>query len=510
MLNGKRFKSSSSEQGNLLPTYPSDFVNEDHPARILNEVIERLDLSILYKKYSNEGGASFHPKSILKVICYAYSNGNRSSRKIGLACRENLIYMYLSGGIYPDFRTISEFRKNNYDILRDLFQQIVLICLRLGMISFGTLSLDGSKLKANASDKRIAKKDRLELEMKRLEQEIDQMLNESVAIDAEEDARLGVSKSGDRLPEKVKKSKDRIKEIQALIDELKQENRNSLSLTDKDSRFMKSHGRLQLSYNAQCVTENQVVVAYDLNNLEADKDQLVPMINILESIAAPLLKRDAFPLENVTLLADSGYDSGKNISHIAARRIDGYVANQMESVYEKEKQGYIEPRPFAKDKFTYHSTEDYYACPTGEKLYPVEKRLDSSESYERYIIKYKCRSCHTCPNQIECVKSKSGYRTVKRYVDYDSLRLKMDEKLSTKLGKELYKKRSIDVEPVFGHIKTIVLGHGGLLMRGLAKASGEFGLVCVVHNIKKVINYLKSDANRNKLTEFSKFEHCFS
>lgn len=503
MLNNKRFISSSSEQGELLPTYPSDLVAEDHPARVLNEIVELLDLSSLYCKYSREGGKSFHPKNLLKVIFYGYTNGNRSSRKITKSCRENVIYMYLSGCVFPDFRTISDFRKNNFDILQDIFQQIVQICHQLGMISFGTISLDGTKIKANASNKRIARKEKLVKAMENINKDISQMLEEAEALDAQDDAQFGVSNNGEELPEKIKKSKERKKEIQSLLDEMEQQNRNTLSLTDKESRFMKNNGRLQLSYNGQCATENQVILAYDINNQESDKDQLVSMIGKLESTAVPILKKKEYPLENKKILTDAGYDSGKNISFITERKVDGYIANQMESVYEREKKGAVAARPFAKDKFTYHKKGDYYQCPAGEKLYPAGKRMETMKTYKRHDVRYKCQSCHKCPHQSVCVKSKTGYRMVKRYLEYDSIREKMDKKLATKKGKEIFKQRSIDVEPVFGQIKTGILGQGYLLVRGSVKVQGEFGLICIVHNIKKIANYLKSCKNAFDLKDIA-------
>ena len=501
MLNAKRFISGSSEQGELLPTYPSDLVPEDHPARVLNDIVELLDLSRLYNKYSREGGPTFHPKSIFKVVVYGYSNGNRRCRKLSKACRENIIYMYLSGGIFPDFRTISEFRKNNFDILQDLFQQIVQLCYQLGMISFGTISFDGTKIKANASNKRVAHKDNLEKAMQKVEKDIVDMLEEAEALDAQDDAQFGSSNSGEELPEKIKKAKERKEEIQSILDEMKKQNKDTLSLTDKESRFMKNDGRFQLCYNGQCATENQVILAYDINNQQADTDQLVPMVEKVEATAAPLLKKKEYPLENSKSLFDAGFDSGKNLPFLKQRKIDGYVANQMGSFYEKEKKGTIAARPFAKDKFTYHKQGDYYQCPAGEKLYPVAKRKITMKTYVRHNIIYKCQSCDKCPHQSECVKAKSGYRSVVRCPEYDSIREEMDKKLATKEGKEIFKQRSMDVEPVFGQIKTSILCHGSLLVRGTTKVQGEFGLICLVHNIKKITNYLKSAKNTKNILD---------
>ena len=492
MLNANRFKTSPTEQGELLPTYPIDLIAEDHMARILSTIVDTLDLSSLYRKYSWEGGETFHPQSMLKVVFYGYSHGTRSSRKISQACRENVVYMYLSNGIRPDFRTINLFRKNNFDILEDLFKQIVRLCYQLGMISFGTISIDGTKIRANASKYQIVTKDKLGKEIRRL-------LDEANEVDAREDEEYGESNESDEVPEKLRTAKDRKETISKLLKELEEKNVKQMSLTDKESRLVKSHGRYEFSYNGQCATENQVILAYDLTNQEADSDQLVPMVNELEPIAGSLHGKEEYPLEGSKILTDSGYDSGKNLSHLKDRKIDGYVPNRMTSTYEKEKSGKIPPRPFAKDKFSYQEDGDYYICPTGEKLYPVERRTSKKSSYERHDVKYGCRSCHDCGHQQECVKSRKGYRRVCRILEYDSYRQEIDKKLQTEEGKKIYNKRKTDIEPTFGQMKTITFGQTGFGVRGLKKVKGEFGLACIGHNIRKIASYLKSNENKRMI-----------
>ena len=495
MLNAKRLKTRPAEQGELLPAYLRDLVEEDHPARIMSAIVDTLDLSVLYNKYSWEGGETYHPKSMLKIMFYGYSHETRSSRKISQACCENFVYMYLASGIRPDFRTINLFRKNNLDILKGLFKQIVKLCYQLDMISFGTISLDGTKIKANASRHRMVKKDKLEKMMDRIDEEIEQMLEEAEDLDAQEDAEYGESNDGTEVPEDLKTARGRKEAISKLKKELEDKNVKKMSLTDKDSRLMKSNGRIDFSYNGQCATENQVILAYNINNREVDADQLVLMVDELESIARPLNGKKTYPLQGTKLLTDSGYDSGKNLVHLHNRKIDGYVANQMQSVYEKEKTGKIPPRPFTKDKFSYKEKDDIYICPGGEKLYPVERRTDKVKTYVRHEVRYKCRSCHECGHQYECVKSKNGNRQIKRILEYDSYRKAIDKKLQTKTGKNTFKVRKTDIEPAFGQLKTITFGQNGFLLRGSEKVKGEFGLACIVHNIRKIISYLNSKEN---------------
>ena len=129
--------------------------------------------------------------------------------------------------------------------------------------------------------------------------------------------------------------------------------------------------------------------------------------------------------------------------------------------------------------------------------------METMKTYVRHSTRYICQSCHKCPHQSDCVKSKTGYRMVKRYLEYDSIREEMDKKLETKEGKEIFKQRSMDVEPVFGQIKTSILCQESLLVRGTTKVKGEFGLICIAHNIKKIINYLKSTKNIKNLFDIN-------
>jgi len=328
MLNSARIKKcTSSEQGQLLPIYPSDLVPENHLARVVNEVVDLLDLTVLYQKYGQEGGEFFHPKSMIKILFYGYSQGDRSSRLLMRRCRENFVYMYLGSSIKPDFRTISEFRKNNIDILKNIFKQIVHLCYQLGMVSIGRISLDGTKIKANAADRKIADKNKLYKELEDVEQQIAAMLSEAEAIDTQEDKMFGTQHSGDELPEKLQQSQTRKQEITSLLAELEAKNLQKMSLTDKESRFMKNHGRIQLCYNGQCATENQVILACNLDNNEDDRSALIPMVTELEEIASELTDKKTNPLEDTEFITDSGYESGENLQYLDERKIEGYVAN---------------------------------------------------------------------------------------------------------------------------------------------------------------------------------------
>lgn len=493
MLNPKRFKKhQSSDQGQLLPTYPCDLVAENHLARVVTEIVDTLDLTELYQKFSWEGGASFHPKAMVRTLFYGYSQGDRSSRCIQKQCQENFVYLYLSSGLKPDFRTISEFRRKNLDILKNIFQQIVQLCYKLGMVTIGKISLDGTKIKANAADRRLLDKDKLAAELVAIEQQIAKIFAEAEATDKQEDAAYGDSKTGDELPEPLQRAQQRQQQIKQLLAELEREQVNKLSTTDQDARFMKDHGRIRFCYNAQCATENQVILAADVSNDEDDRAQLIPMVAELEQVATQLTGKAEYPLEAVKMIADAGYESGQNLQHLDDHKIDGYVASQFARVRAKEQRGEIPPRPFSKDKFRYQADGDYYECPANQQLHYHRTTTVNGKTATLTALYYKGTTCPSCAFQKQCATSKTGYRQITRYAEYDPYREIIDQKLQTDEGKALMRHRATDVEPVFGQMKQNIFRRSSFLLRGKHKVKGEFCLACITHNIKKIATYLKS------------------
>lgn len=502
MLNAKRFKKHHcADQGQLLPTYPSDLVPEDHLARVVSEIVATLDLTELYQKFSWEGGASFHPQAMVRTLFYAYSQGDRSSRRIQKQCQENFVYLYLSSGLKPDFRTISEFRRKHLDILKQMFNQIVQLCYQLGMITIGKISLDGTKIKANAADRCLVDKDKLAAELVAIEQQLAQILAEAETTDKQEDAAYGDTKTGDELPEQLQHAQQRQQQIQQLLAELEREHANKLSTTDQDARFMKDHGRIRFCYNAQCATENQVILASDVSNDEDDRAQLIPMVAELEQVATQLTGKAEYPLEAVKVITDAGYESGKNLQHLDDRKIDGYVASQFARVRAKERRGEIPSRPFNKDKFRYHPDGDYYECPAGQRLEYHRTTSVKGKTATLTALYYKGTTCPSCAFQKECATSKAGYRHITRYVEYDPYREIIDQKLQTAEGKAIMRHRATDVEPVFGQLKQNIFRRSSFLLRGKHKVKGEFCLACIAHNIKKIANYLKAANHDDNLAD---------
>jgi len=233
--NKMKFKPYQQNQGTLLPYSITELIEEDHIVRGVDSIIEALDFNELYNSYSEEGQPAYHPKMLIKVLIYGYSIGIRSSRKLAERTRTDVCFMYLSGMQRPDFRTISDFRLNKKQYIQDCFRQVLLICRQLGMFSLGHISIDGSKIKANASKK----KTKNEEELIKYEEQVKQILDQAEEIDRQEDSKYGTDKSGYELQEEIN-TKDKLTEkINQAKEKLKETNQKSINLTDNDARFMK-------------------------------------------------------------------------------------------------------------------------------------------------------------------------------------------------------------------------------------------------------------------------------
>jgi len=224
----------NQKQQFLFPPNIKDKLPDDHLAIIMNDVVENLDLTSLYLKVPLEGHPSYHPSMMLKVLIYAYATGTFSSRKIAKALYENIPYIYLSGWQNPDFRTVSDFRKNNLEEFKSLFKQVVELCNQLGLVKLGHIAIDGTKIKANASDAKT-------YDEKRIEKEIEKLVKEAKVTDDKEDSLYGKDFSGDEIPKEIRRQKDRIKRLKQLKDKLSNSGKDKINRTDPDAPFMKDY-----------------------------------------------------------------------------------------------------------------------------------------------------------------------------------------------------------------------------------------------------------------------------
>ena len=356
---GYNFLPFDRNQPYLLPPSLEDWLPQDHLAWFVLDAVEQIDLTGFYKKYRSDGigNSAFNPSMMVALLIYSYCTGERSSRCIEKYCQIDMAYKVITANQCPDYSTISRFRQNNQEHLKTLFLEILRLCVEAGLVKLGTVSLDGTKIKANAS--LGANRD-----LKHLEEEIEKILSEADDTDAQEDKLYGADKRGDEMPDDLRDRKSRLARLKACrerleqekaqaqkaqadkIDQRKVEEENTgkklrgrkpkfpeeavnkeakANVTDPDSRIMKTRTGYVQGLNGQAVvTQEQVIVAGDVTQEENDKQQLHPMLEQTEE------NRQAVGIkeETAVVLADAGYCSEDNLKKTPAGNVELLVATQ--------------------------------------------------------------------------------------------------------------------------------------------------------------------------------------
>ena len=430
-LMSKTFRPYDPNQQLLLPAALQEWLPEDHLAYFISDVVEQLDISAIIIGYQGEerGGPPYHPRMMVKVLLYGYCTGVASSRRIAQGLHEDIAFRVLAANSTPDFRTISDFRKDHLGALADLFHQVLELCREAGLVKLGHVALDSTKVRANASKHKAMSYGRMKEKEGQLQAEVDGLLRRAQEVDEEEDRRYGRDKRGDELPEELSFREGRLRKIreakaalEAQAAEQAEEqgkkhpgvpgDKAQRNFTDPDSHIMPGPGGrdFQQSYNCQAVVDSahQVIVAARATNQSSDKGQATAMVE--EAIG----NLGAVPRE---VSADAGYYSAPAVQELHGLGVDPFIAAEK----------------------TCHGTKPEPA-PRGR----IPKGL--------------------------------------------SARDRMRRKLRTKRGRERYALRMETVEPVFGQIKQ-GRGFWQFLLRGLEKVNREWLLICAGHNLLKLFRH---------------------
>ena len=468
----KLFKHYDQNKTFLLPPSLDEFVPEDHEARIISEVVDSLDLSPLLAKYEGGGAPAYHPAMMLKVLIYAYSQGLYSSRVIARQLQTNTTFMFLSGMQAPDFRTICLFRSDHAVVLPDLFVEVVRLCAELGMVGLGHIAFDGTKLKANASVKQTRDRDGLEKEIARIKEQVRKMAETAAELDKLED-RKDLAGNGAEIAKELRKKEHRLKKLQEAKEALEREKLEKVNVTDPESRLMKnSHKVIQPSYNGQIAVDDreQVIVAADITQKATDHAEFQPLVEQVEENLGDLP-------DETEISVDAGYSSYDNLEYADQKGLDLYLPDNFLKALDAKEEG---AKRYHKSNFRYDEARDIYVCPPGKELSRwTEQKRDGKPP----LVVYRGESCGECPVKEQCTRGEA--RTVSRD-GREPLLEKMREKLRSEEGKRIYGKRGYTVEPVFGEMKWDGR-KPGLDSRGRVKARGEFSLMCLVHNVKKIV-----------------------
>lgn len=454
-------------QISMLPSTIEEYIGEDDPVRAYDAFIDALDfneLGFVNKQYQ-VGNPSYHPKTMLKILVYGYSYAWRSSRKIERALHHNLSFIWLAGGLKPDHKTISKFRKDNAVILKKVLKQYARICIDLGLIEGNSLFTDGSKVRANASINQTKSKERWEEILNGVDERIDQILLECDQSDQQEEGSLV------KLEKDLQDNQKLRKKVKDLINRMDQEGLKKINGTDPDCINFKGRQGSHAGYNVQSVTDekNGLIINTDVVAESNDLNQFSEQIEQANEVLGKQCEKAC---------ADAGYFNASNLKKSLKKGIDVVVPSPKQMNRERRKDN-----PFDKDKFQYDAANNRYICPQGHILRYVT--YSAAKGY--FIYRSKPSNCKKCDHFGVCTKNKRG-REIDRLVDED-IKEQVEARYDTEDGKSIYKKRKEKVELPFGHIKRTLNG-GAFLVKSIKSAQGEMAIFANCFNIARMITLL--------------------
>ena len=499
------YKSYNPNDNLLLPPCLGDYLPENHKARVVSAIIDRLDISEIEKGYKGGGTSSYNPRMLLKVIVYAYLNNVYSGRQMEKLLVENIAYMWLSGMQRPDFRTINIFRSKRLAGKFDgIFTQIVRLLNEEGLVSLKVQYIDGTKIESAANKYTFVWKGSTEKNKARLEAGVKSVLetaekalnienaDEEQELTADDMARRaenilnkmdgeGISdRKMRKAVEKVRTEKaPKMREYEEKLEIL--ENRNSYSKTDPDATFMRmkedamNNGQTKPGYNIQISTENQYITNYGIFWRPTDQGTLIPF---LESF------KERYGRQSGEVCADSGYGSEQNYEYMFGEGITPYVKYNMFHAEDKRKR---RENPFLVPNLYYNAEEDYYVCPMGQHMeHTADVTVVSDLGYESRISKYRAQNCTGCPLRGLCYKGAADRRVIEVNHKNNAYRTEVKRLLTSERGLYHRSNRPIEPEAVFGDIK---FNHGfkRFRLKSNDKVKVEFGLVALAHNLRKYI-----------------------
>jgi transposase len=501
------FKAYNQNQLLILPPSLEDLIPKNHPVRVVNDVIGRVNISSLVNAYQTRGTSSYHPQMLLKVVVYGYVSNVYSSRKLESACRENINFMWLSGMNNPDHNTINRFRGIRLkDTLRHVFEEVVVLLAQEGLLSIEEVYTDGTKIEANANKYTFVWKKAIQTNKEKMKKQLGEIWQYAQHVATQEDDMPPPPDFTDINKEKVKQAVDKLNEVladkeqldtkvksklryitKAYVDNItkyeKQEEilggRNSFSKTDPDATFMRMkedhmrNGQLKPGYNVQVSTSNQFIVNYSIHSNPTDTTTLKGHLEQFEA---------SFNTPPKVLTADAGYGSEENYKLLESKEITAYVKY---GLFDKQQNdNYTSKQPFSQDKLFYNTEKDCYTCPMGQPMYYIgDATRKTSTGFEQTSRRYQAINCTNCPLNGICHKSKYN-RVIEINVRLQAYKQRAHEILNSEEGIKRRKQRCCDVEPIFGNIKH---NHGfrRFMLRGKEKVAIECGLLAIAQNIRK-------------------------
>ena len=455
-----------------FPERLDDYIAEDNPVRFIDAFVDALDLvacGFQRAVPAATGRPGYAPGDLLKLYLYGYLYRLRSSRRLEQETHRNVELLWLLKKLWPDHKTIADFRKNNLTPLRQVCRTFTLLCKKLDLFGAELVAIDGSKFRAVNAKERNFTPDKLKKLLAQIDARIEAYLKELDRADSQEDAGTSGGAVAANLQAKIEALQQRKLLYEGFQAQLEASGAAQLSLTDPESRVMKlGKGRgTEVCYNVQTAVDAQhkLIIANNVTNDTDDRDWLSPMV-----LQAKEVMDNTFDV-----VADVGYYHGKEVKTCLEAGITPYVARPITSA--NQKLGL-----FSKDDFAYEGATDTYLCPAGERL---TFRFATVE-LGRPIRYYATSACKACRLKQQCTRNKGG-RRLTRWVD-EHLLEEMEQRVRGR--PEVMKQRKQLVEHPFGTMKR-GWDQGYFLMRGLEKVRTEFSLTVLAYNLRRVLNLVE-------------------
>lgn len=470
----------------------------------LQYLIDRkIDISKFDAEYRNDetGAPAISPKVLLKIVLYCYSRGLITSRPMARACTENMTVKAMAEDIEPHFSVIADFISKNSEKIKDVFTQVLMYCSELGLIKGDLFAIDGCKLPSNASKEWSGTIDELKKKKADLAALSGRLIEKHKKLDAEDKNNGELSKEErTAAKEQRKRHIERINKKMEYIDQFFVDDPQprlgtryevQSNITDNESAKIKGpHGVIQ-GYNGIAVADsaNQVIVAADVVGSVHEGNVLPDMLDELKGTMQTITGKEE-PLENATVLGDTGYFSEENLEEAEARNVDVLIPDQQFRKRDEsfQDQKCHENRRYTKEDFTYNENDNTYRCPAGKRLEHkghVELNSNSGEKYQA-----KSADCKNCPLVKNCVVSKGGKHPMRTLYISDSKGSNILEDMRNKIddprNRELYGRRMQIIEPCFADIE-YCKKMNRFSLRGKRKVTGQWLLFCMVHNIGKCV-----------------------
>jgi transposase len=443
-------------------------VASDSPTRFLEAYVEGLDLQSLGFTRTTPaatGRPPYHPADLLKLYLYGYLYRIRSSRRLEAEATRNLEVIWLLRGMRPDFKTIADFRKDNREAFKPLFKQFNLLCRKLGLFGAELVAIDGSKFKALNNSRHHYSQKQLTQLLQRIESRVEDYLARLEQGDAEAEG-MGRPASQE-LAQKITTLRESQGRYEELLKDLQSKGQKEVSLSDPESRKMKSPQGYVIGYNVQVAVDekNHLIAAQEVVQESNDRSQLCSMA---------LVAKEQLAVDKLQVLADKGYHEADQLAACEEAGLETYVPDQGKTSG-RSKDG---QQVFPKTAFTYQPVEEVYQCPAGQILQRSKKNLNRGKERVLYSNPAACRSCELKARCTAGAYRMIGRRTQEAAVERAARRVAAHP--------EKVARRKAIVEHVFGSLR--LGGHDRFLLRGLDKTRAEFSLSALAYNLRRAIN----------------------